>query len=31
VHHLRKTGSSDMLDEITGSIGMSGGWMARSS
>jgi len=24
VHHLRKTGSSDVLDEITGSIGMTG-------
>jgi hypothetical protein len=24
VHHLRKTGSSDILDEITGSIGMTG-------
>jgi AAA domain len=24
VHHLRKTGSNDVLDEITGSIGMTG-------
>ena len=24
VHHLRKTGSTDVLDEITGSIGMTG-------
>ena len=24
VHHLRKTGSSDVLDEITGSTGMTG-------
>ena len=24
VHHLRKTGSSDVLDEISGSIGMTG-------
>jgi hypothetical protein len=24
VHHLRKTSSSDVLDEITGSIGMTG-------
>jgi hypothetical protein len=31
MHHLCKTSSSDMLDEITSSIGMTGGWMARSS
>ena len=31
VHHLRNTGSSAILDQITGSIGMTGEWVARSS